>query len=430
MKTHTRPIALPIALAAGLAASAGQAQVASDIEATLSVAQWSSEQIISATDAAIARFAEKYPNVTIETQYIPIVSGNWGDYINAITNQIAAGDSPDIIAVAIEGFAQLAASGVLMDLDTFTEGNEAAAEVMAGIEQNLLDGMRTKGTGELNFFPTEWNNIVMYYNKDMFDAAGLDYPAPDWTWDEFRQVAADLTLRDDAGNVTQYGYFVPGFFFGMEPWYLTNEAAVLDAEWREPTVDTPEFRETLEFLHALIHEDGSAPAYETGVGIEKFNAGQIAMFSAGHWPVPSIRAGEQQNVGVQHMPMNKVQTTVYGIGGLGITKATEHPDLAWAFVEEMTGPEYQQSLADDGSSIPTARAFATTDEFTAWPDNSEIFYETAETAIPVTSPANYAVVQEIVGRYLSTYFNDEVGLDDTIAGMDRELDRAMARANR
>lgn len=421
---------IPFALAAGLAAGGAQAQVVSDVEATLKVTQWSTEQIITATDAAIERFGESYPNVTIETQYIPVVSGAWGDYINSVVNQIASGDTPDIIAVAIEGFAQLAASGVLMDLDMLLQGNEAAAEVLAGIDSNLLEGMRTKGTGELNFFPTEWNNIVVYYNKDMFEAAGVDYPSEDWTWEEFRQTAQDLTVRDESGDVTQYGYFVPGFYFGMEPWYLTNNASVLDADWREPTVDTPEFRETLEFLHTLIHEDGSSPAYEPGVGVEKFNAGQVAMFSAGHWPVPSIRASGLENVGVQHMPMNEVQTTVYGIGGLGITEESEHPDLAWAFVQEMTGPEYQRSLAESGSSIPTSREFATSEDFTAWPDNSEIFYETAATAIPVTSPSNYATVQEIVGRYLSTYLNGEVSLEETISGMDRELQRAMARANR
>ncbi len=423
-----KTLIIPMTMAATLAAGHVTAQVVSDVEATLTVTQWSAEQVIAATDAAIIRFAQKYPNVTIETQYIP-VSGNWGEYVNGVVNQIATGDAPDIIASAIEGFAQLGATGVLRDLDTFADGDDAAAEVMAGIEANLLDGMRTKGTGELNFFPTEWNNIVMFYNKDMFDAAGLDYPAADWTWDDFRETAAALTLTDAAGNTTQYGYFVPGFYFGMEPWYLTNGASVLDGDWVEPTVDTPEFRETLAFLHGLIVEDGSAPAYEPGVGTEKFTAGQVAMFSAGHWPVPAIRDAGLENTGVQHMPMNTVQTTVFGIGGLGITEDTENPELAWAFVQEMTGSDYQQSLADSGSSIPSARAFATTDAFQSWPDNAEIFYETAATAIPVTSPANYATVQEIVGRYLSTYLNGEVSLDDTIAGMDRELDRAMSRVN-
>ncbi|WP_306262169.1 sugar ABC transporter substrate-binding protein [Pararhizobium sp. IMCC21322] len=422
-----RKLFTSVALLGALTGLSAQAQPASDIIATLKVTQWSAENVISATSAAIERFKEKYPNVTIETQYIPVVAGNWGDYNNAIINQIASGNSPDIIGAAIEGFAQLASSGVLVDLDSIAAEDAAAKEVLEGIEANLLNGMRTKGTGQLNFFPTEWNNIVMYYNKDAFDAAGADYPASDWTWDDFVVTAKELTVRDDSGNVTQYGYFVPGFNFGQQPWYFTNSAAILDDDWREPTVDTPQFRESLQYLHDLIHTHKVAPAYESGVGTEKFTAGQVAMFSAGHWPVPSIKEAGMENVGVQHMPKNTVQTTVFGIGGLSITKEAENRDLAWAFVAEMTGKEYQKSLADGGASIPSAREFATTEEYVAWPDNSEIFYETAATAIPVTSPSNFATVQEITGRHLSTYLNDEVSLDDTIAGLDRELQRAMSR---
>lgn len=404
------------------------AEVPSDITATLKVTQWVADQIIANTDAAIERFKEKYPNVTIETQYVPIGSGAWGEYNNAFLNQVAAGDAPDIIAAAIEGFAEMASKEVLINLDDIAANDAAAQETMAGIDANLLNGMRTRGTGELNFFPTEWNNIVVFYNKDMFDAAGLDYPSADWTWEEFAETAKALTLTDGSGNITQYGYFVPGFNFGLQPWLFTNGASILDEEWKEPTIDTPQFREALQNLHDLIHLHKAAPAFEEGVGTEKFNAGQVAMFSAGHWPVPSIKQAGLENVGVQHMPQKTERSTVFGIGGLAITRASEHPELAWEFIREMTGDEYQAGLAEAGFAIPSARKYATTPEYVAWPDNSEIFYETAATAIAVPSPSNFSQVQEIFMRNLTTYLNGERDLDTTISNMDRELSRSMARA--
>lgn len=402
------------------------AQPATDTTATLKVFQWINPQIIDSTEKAIERFKVRYPNVTVEPQFVPQPS--WGEYNNSMLNQIASGDTPDIFASAIEGFAEIASKDLLIDLDPVIEQDAAAQTVLGDIEPNLLEGIRTRPSGELNFFPTEWNNMLTYYNKDMFDAAGIDYPAADWTWEDFREAANALTIRDAAGNVTQYGYFVPGFNFGLQPWLLTNNASVLDTDWQEPTVDTPEFRESLQFLHDLIHTDKVAPAFESGVGGDKFVAGQVAMFSAGHWPIPEIVSSGLTNVGVQIMPINKTEATVFGIGGLAITKASEHPELAWEFIKEMTGKEYQQELADSQRSIPSARSMATTPEYTAFPDNAEIFYASAATATPVPAPPNFAQVEEIVMRHLGAYFTNSQDLETTIAELNRELDRAMARA--
>ena len=412
--------------ALGLMAQPAIAQPAADITATLNVFQWVNPQIIESTDKAIARFKMKYPNVTVETQFVP--QPTWGEYNNSMLNQIASGDTPDIFASAIEGFSEIASKGILLDLTPVIENDAAAQAVLGDIDANLLDGMRTRPSGELNFFPTEWNNMVMYYNKDMFDAAGLAYPADDWTWDDFLAAAKALTIRDANGNVSQYGYFVPGFNFGLQPWFLTNEASVLDADWRAPTIDTPQFRESLQFLYNLINVEKVAPAFEAGVGGDKFVAGQVAMFSAGHWPLPEIVASGLKNVGVQIMPIHTVKATVFGIGGLSITKASANPELAWEFIKEMTGKEYQQELADSQRSIPSARSFATTAEYVAFPDNAKLFYETASTAIPVAAPPNFAQVEEIFMRHVGAYLSNNQDLETTIAELNSELDRAMSRA--
>lgn len=417
---------LSISLLAAAIASPAIAQPAADTTATLKVFQWINPQIIASTEKAIERFKVKYPNVTVETQFVP--QPTWGEYNNSFLNQVATGDVPDVFAAAIEGFAEVGSKGVLVNLEEITSKDPAAATVLADIEPNLLDGMRTRPSGELNFFPTEWNNIVMYYNKDMFDAAGVSYPAADWTWADFLETAKKLTVKDAAGNTTQYGYVVPGFNFGLQPWFFTNEASTLDADWRAPTVTTDNYRETLQFLHSLIHEHKVSPGFEAGVGDNKFVAGQVAMFAAGHWPLPEIIASGMKNVGVQIMPINKVKATVFGIGGLSITKASKNPELAWEFIKEMTGKEYQQELADSGRSIPSARSFATTPEWTAFPDNANLFYESAATAKAVAAPPNFAQVEEIFMRHFGAYLSNNQDLDTTITELDSELSRAMRRA--
>ena len=413
-------------MALAMAASPALAQPAADITAKLTIFQPVNQQMIDSTDKAIARFKLKYPNVTIEPQFVPQPS--WGEYNTSFINQVATGAAPDIMFSAIEGFAETANRGLLRDLGPLIDADPTAKAVLDELDPNLLDGMRTRSTGQLNFFPTEWNNIVVYYNKDMFDKAGVAYPADDWTWADFRETAKKLTIADANGNVTQYGYFVPGFNFGLTPWFLTNEASVLDAEWKQSAVATDNFRESLQFLHDLINVDKSAPAFESGVGDSKFVAGQVAMFSAGHWPIPEIRASGLTNVGVQIMPVNKVKTTVFGIGGLAVTSASQNPELAWEFVKEMTGKEFQTELADSERSIPSWRSLATTDKYLSFPDNAAIFYGSAATAKPVASPPNFAQVEEMTMRHVGAYLNNNEDLDTTISGLDSELSRAMKRA--
>lgn len=417
-------------LSAVMLGTAAMAEVPADIEAKLTVYQWDNPQIVASTDKAIARFKERYPNVEV-TPLFGTPANGWGEYSNGFLNELASGNKVDIFATAIEGFEEIAGKGLLINLDDIVANDPNAAAVFGKIDENLLKGMRSRVSGELNYFPTEWNNIVVWYNMDMFDEAGLEYPSDEWTWEDFAKTAKALTVKDDNGNVSRFGFALPGGNFGLQPWLLTNNTGYLDSTWTKVQVDTPEFRESLQFLHDLIHADGSTATFAmTGYQDDKLGAGQIAMATAGHWPTPGLKGSGIERIGVANFPRNKSENTVFGIGGVGVTTVSENQELAWEFVQELTGKVYQKELADSGVSIPSWREFATTEEWTAWPHNAKIFYESASSAIPVPSPGNFAEMEEIFMRHLEAYLTDNQSLDDTIAAMDREMNRSMKRASR
>ncbi len=83
--------------------------------------------------------------------------------------------------------------------------NASEFEHADAFPEPLLKGMSDATGGKLYFFPTNWNNVVVFYNKDLFDAAGIPYPKKSWTWSEFLDAAQKLTKRDASGQVTQYG---------------------------------------------------------------------------------------------------------------------------------------------------------------------------------------------------------------------------------
>lgn len=397
-----------------------------DTVATIKIYQRTNQSIAAVTEAAIKRFNASYPKVKVETQWQPL--GSWGEYISGFLNQIAAGNAPDIYEVAIEGFSSVASKGLFVPLDDVIARDPAAKKLLADIDPNLLAGMSYGTGGKLYFFPTSWNSVVVFYNKDLFDAAGVPYPSADWTWDDFLRAAKALTKRDATGKVTQYGYFVPGYNFGLAPWLLTNDTDKLKNQWRESNAKDPKFRESIQFLHDLIHVHKVAPGFEKGVGDVQFAAKQVAMFSAGHWPVPTLLSGGLKNVGVQAVPNKRKKTTVFGVGGLGITRASKNPELAWELIKELTGPAAQKMYADTNRNIPALRSAASSGPFTRFPSNAALFYASAASAIPIASPSNFSEVEDIFMRNVELYLTDNVGLDAMLDRMDTELTRAMRRA--
>ena len=185
--------------------------------------------------------------------------------------------------------------------------------------------------------------------------------------------------------------------------------------------------EALRFLHDLIHTDKSAPAFDNGVGAEQFAAKQVAMISAGHWVVPSFLQSGLKNVGVTTMPHKAASATVFGVGGLGISKASKAPELAWELIKEMTGPEAQAMYAATNRNVPALRSAATSAEFLKYPEHASIFYGEAAKALPIAAPANFTEVEDIFMRNVTAYMTDNIALDAMIEKLDSELARAMRR---
>jgi multiple sugar transport system substrate-binding protein len=397
---------------------------AADIKATLNVFRPATDTDIQLTEAAMARFAQKFPNVTVSPQYVP--TNPWGEYINQLMNGIGGSSSPDVVMMATEGVSTLGSRKILRDIMPFVDGDPSGKQLFDGIEPNLMNGLKYGDT--LSYIPNEWNTVVTYYNTAAFEAAGVAAPPADWDWDKFLEIAKALTITDGAGNVTRYGYMIPGGQFALNPWFLNNGTDRLTPDGHESNVRDPRFRETLEFLHALIFEHKVSPTFvrnEQGVG--PFIAGQAAMFAGTHGRIPEMIAADLKTVAVQYFPKKTDQVAIMGVGGFGITEASANPELAWEFIKELTGHENSEALARLMRSLPPQREAATSPEYVAYPANSEIFYGSAPIARSIAQPPNFAEVEAITMRHIESYLTGNTEIAPTIDALDDELSRAMSR---
>jgi multiple sugar transport system substrate-binding protein len=169
--------------------------------------------------------------------------------------------------------------------------------------------------------------MLIYYNTAMFESAGIDRPADDWTWDDFLAIAQQLTTGDGGSKV--FGFAVPYFNFGLTPWFYSNDTSELNADWTASNLTDPKMVEAVTFVRDLVAEHGVSPEPKGADPYQLFPAGKVAMTGAGHWVVGAFRDAGFVDFDVLPWPQRATKASVYGTAGYAIHPSSENPDLAW-----------------------------------------------------------------------------------------------------
>jgi multiple sugar transport system substrate-binding protein len=253
------------------------------------------------------------------------------DYYTVIQTQLAApGTGADMYWIDQNNMA-LKSEGVFMDLtDCLADGEPGTAADLS----DYYPGILAVNEYEDGVYGLPWiaQPVVTYYNKDLFDAAGLEYPQPGWTWDDFMEMGTALTQDTDGdGTIDQWGFtnngWPPPYIF---VWQAGGE--LINEDFTEVPIDTPEFLEGFEFYLNTAYNPDLSPSREViaeqGFG-EMFKAGRIAMFMGG--AADDLDRVEGLNVGVIHVPAHPETgstTTFAWNASTVINGGTAHPEEA------------------------------------------------------------------------------------------------------
>jgi multiple sugar transport system substrate-binding protein len=419
IKLTRRELLISTAALAAASSTTGSAFAQSDASATLQLQAFGGDAELAAITNAIARFNKKYPNVTVEVSVDPISTG-WGDYVTKVIGAFNSGTAADVYGTAIETFRAFSSRGLWLNLNDFVAANSGFSDFAPSLFQ------QASYNGEVQYIPIGWNNIMINYNRDLFDKAKVAYPKKDWTWEDFRAAAKALTVKDASGAVTQFGYEVPNQNFFVQPWFFSNGTGVVDDEWTKSNMLDPKVAESLQFLHDLIHVDGVSPIPGKDTMDNQFMAGQVAMISRGHWIVQSAKTNKL-NMDVAIPPKKETDITVIGFGGYAINKSTAQADLAKALVLELTSEETQKEEGEKGGGVPGRKSAAQTEAFLSFPPSAALYYETLPHTKPVPSPANFQEVEKIFIRYYTAMMADEMSIAEGCKQADAELNESFAR---
>ncbi|RDW15708.1 sugar ABC transporter substrate-binding protein [Oceanobacillus chungangensis] len=374
----------------GRADSAANAGSKDDKEASASEAinltYFSWDPSMEETNSAlIEKFEEAHPGVTIELQsYEPT------DYWPKVSAMAASGNAPDVLDMSSGYVDEWASKDLLLNLQEYIDADLNEADYFT----DVFNAVRypDKENGDMYAFPYAWVSTVLFYNKDMFDEAGLEYPTNEWTWDEFLNASQELTIdTNDDGNTDQYGFWFYGRYAQIEPWIYQNNGDILNEDKTEFVVDA-NGKEALKFLTDLTTEHKVSPRPKDVEGTNQqdlFPTGKVAMWVDGSWNIANNRdiIGDAFDWDIATVPRgnNWSEDVTYGWpDNIAISKTTKHADMAWEFVKFMTGEE--RSVEEfAGGKVPIYKATA---ESEAWLENDQ-------------KPANKSIILEqgeLIGR--------------------------------
>lgn len=352
-------------------------------------------------DAIVAAFEDEHPDVDVEVQVLP-----FADYFTALQTAFAGGTVADVVDLNYENFVTYASNGVLAPL----EGVNTAAYA-----PSLLDAFTFEGV-QLGL-PSQFSTVVMFYNRTLFDDAGIDYPTDDWSWDDAREAAEALT-DTDAGV---WGSYQPVSF---HEFYKALAQAGGDFFNTDRTAATFASPEGIAAANWLIEKPGSTmPTEADGAGTPDFDTnlfaqGKLAMWTTGIWNFTPVSESEGLDWDVVVEPGDETQSSALFTDGVAVTAASEHRAAAQSFAEFLTGSvtAVETRLASSWSLPPVAdqELLGTYLDQTP-PDNREAVIASLDSVVLPPAIESQQEMQDIVSEELANAAGGRKSVEQALA---------------
>jgi multiple sugar transport system substrate-binding protein len=267
-------------------------------------------------ETLIAAFEKENPDIKINYTTAPFDS-----YFTKLQTDFAAGNPPDVFELNYENFVTFASRDTLLPLTDLLQEDTTSLFYPAALQAFSYEGTQYG-------LPMTFSTVVLFYNKDLFDAAGVDYPTADWTWDNVIEAGQKLTNTEKQ----VWGIYQPVQFWEF---YKTAAAAGGGLSVDPVTIDTPENMAALHYLvdKVQVHKIMPSDAEMSGVGdSDLFRNGQLAMLVTGIWMFDAFK-DLPFNWDIAIEPGDKEKATHFFSNAAVIAKTTENAEAAWKWVQ-------------------------------------------------------------------------------------------------
>lgn len=309
--------------------------------ATITFSGWGDETEQQVYRDSIERFGEVCPAVTVNYEPIP------AEFQTKLKAAMAGGTAPDVFYVDDQLMTAFAPSGQLLALDDMM----AEADVR---RDDFIDSLLTIFTqdGQTYGLPKDWGTLGLIYLPAAFEAAGIDAPTEEWTWEDLRTAAQSIAEN------TEYGGYCQGADWArFAPWAFSNGGAYASDDYTTATLDTPEVKEMAQMQLEMFQEGSLVRPSDVGAGWcgEAIGKELVGLTLEGGWMVNFMRNDypdvDWQAVILPQGPVTRAD--VIFTNAISVNAFTENPRAAAAFTFFVTGHENQGEIVQTGFAYST-----------------------------------------------------------------------------
>ncbi|WP_074600381.1 ABC transporter substrate-binding protein [Sediminibacillus halophilus] len=364
----------------------------------------------------VTAFEEENPNIKVNTELAA-----YDDYFTKLQTRLAGGNAPDVFELNYENFVQYASKGTLADLSGFIEEDEDFDP--SQLNQEAFEAYQYEGKqyGMVESF----SNVLTFYNKDLFDEAGVDYPTADWTWED--ELAAAEKITNEENNV--WGTYAPAT---MNEYFkiAAQNGGQLFNENGEPTVDTQENLEAMNYMVDKVTESGVTPSPAEMSGqapADLFMNGQLGIVHTGIWMFDAFKdASFEWDVALEAGNTQKAHH--FFANGLAVSADTDKKEAAYKFARFMSASDQVAELRVENSwDLPAVNNDEVLQPYLEQtpPENREAVFNALDTLVLPPVVKNWSQINDVTNQEFEKALNGSKSTEEVIKTLQSEYENIL-----
>ena len=361
-----------------------------------------------------------------EVEQVVIAHDGWADYLTKLQTMMVSGNGPDVFQNPHEGGKMANSLDISLPLNDYIDEHPDEWEEYLEATVDTLEKAR-EVDGKIYGLPCFYQTAYVWLNLDRLEAANLDVPDVDWSWDEFEHYLDVLSQPDSDGN-PQYAWAVPDYYFVYNQWLYSFGTGYLDDNYKEVTFDSDASIELMQYCADAVKK-GAAPMPDKNYDYQQqLVDGHVAMANAGRWMISYCNNNDFDNVAVVRVPKKYSDRQEYAIGNFEICSSTGNYDLAAKFCFYTTGKDWQEQFANDTANIPSRKDVNLTDPLTdKGYVNQDIFDNLPDGSFPMQNPTSFPEISNIFDRAFTSIMAEEISPADGCRQAAEEMRAAVAQ---
>lgn len=407
-------LSLLVLLSAGFIFAGGSQDGSSGDKARITYGYWSADQE-PAMEAIREAYNAENPGVEIDFEITP-----WSEYWTKLEASAMGGTMPDLFWMHANRFASYVTNDVLMNLSDLDVDYRDYKEEILSLYTYKNDYYAV---------PKDFDVVGLFYNKEIFDDAGMAYPSADWTWDDL--LAAAKELNDPENGI--FGFAAPdtnhqGYFSVI----YQNGGSVLDREAGVSHMDSPETIEAVQFWKDFIGKHKVSPTQEQMADTDAktlFTSGKVAMLFLGSWKITGLAENEaiRDKFDVAPLPRGVRQATIMNGLGYSASAATKSPEAVRSFISFLGSEEAARLQGTHGAAIPAFKGQERSWLSTFPQYDVESFIEMASYGVPLPTSLSKSKWEPVMESHMRKAQAGEESVAEACRSIAEEMNAYLGR---